>query len=48
MFYFIVSSMLEFGSIIWDPRRTELINKIERVKNRFLRELAFKINRIDV
>jgi len=37
--------MLEYSSVIW---QTGLISKIERVQNRFLRVLAFKINKTGV
>ena len=44
----LVRSILEHGSVIWNPYQTGLINKIERVQKRFLRVLAYKSNRTDV
>jgi len=34
--------------INWNSHQTGLINKIERIQNRFLRVLAFKINKTGV
>jgi len=36
----LVRSILEYGSVIWNPYQTGLINTIERVQKRFLRVLA--------
>jgi len=41
----LVRPILEYGSVMGNPRQTGLIDKIERVQNRFLRVLAFKINK---
>jgi hypothetical protein len=44
----LVRSILEYGSVVWNPYQMGLINKIERVQKRFLRVLAYKANRTDV
>ena len=48
LFFSQVRSILEYGSVIWSPYQTNLINKIERIQNRFLRVLAFKTGKIDI
>lgn len=40
----LVRSILEFSSIIWSPYTNLDCESIERVQNRFLRYVAFKIN----
>lgn len=51
LYYSLVRSILEFGSVIWrSPRQSGLVNKIKRVQNQFCFEclLAFKLNQISV
>ena len=40
------SSKLEYASIIWDPNRADLVKKIEKVQNRFLRYLCLKVDHV--
>lgn len=40
----LVRSILEYGSIIWSPYTKSDINSIERVQNRFLKYMSFKLN----
>jgi len=42
-----VRSKLEYASIIWTPYYKQFINKIERIQNKFLRYLYYKIFRIN-
>lgn len=40
----LVRSTLEYGSIVWSPYTNSDINSIERVQNRFLKYMSFKLN----
>ena len=38
----LVRSILEFGSVVWNPQYEVLIYSLERVQNKFLRSVAFR------
>lgn len=35
---------LEFGSLIWNPRQTGLIDRMDKIQRNFVRTMAFKLN----
>jgi hypothetical protein len=43
LYFALVCSILEYCSILWNPYQLLLINKIERVQNKFLRYINTKI-----
>lgn len=44
LYFALVRSILEYGSTIWNPYSKTDIDIIERVQNRFLKFVAFKLN----
>ena len=47
LYYSLVRSILEFGSVVWNPIQVGLKNKIEIIQRRFLRMLAYKFGLVD-
>jgi hypothetical protein len=45
LYLLLVRPILEFGSIVWNPRQIDLIDKLHR---HFIRMIAFKLNSWDV
>jgi len=43
LYFTLVRFILGYGSVVWNPHQTGLIDKIKSVQNRFSRVLAFKI-----
>lgn len=39
----IITSIIEFGSIVWNPIQVGLVNKLERVQKRFVRMVRHEI-----
>lgn len=44
VYFLLVSSVLELGSLVWNPRQTGLIDKIDKVQRNFIKIIAFKSN----
>lgn len=40
----LVRSVLTFGSMIWNPRQIDLIDKIDKIQKSFIKIIAFKLN----
>ncbi|KAF0768617.1 Uncharacterized protein FWK35_00030790 [Aphis craccivora] len=47
LYFSLVCSILEYGSVICNPHQASLINKIERVHIRLLPVIIYKTNTID-
>lgn len=44
MYFALVRPVLKFGSLIWNPRHSGLIDKIEKIQRNVIRMIAFKLN----
>jgi hypothetical protein len=42
LYFALIRSILEYGSVVWNPYQLNWINKIERVQNKFLRYINSK------
>jgi len=48
LYCFLVRSILEFSTVVWNPKQINLIEKFGKIQQRFLRIIAFKLGKVDV
>lgn len=44
----LVESLLEFTSVIWNPKQYNLIDKLDKIPRRFLRMMLYKLGQEDI
>lgn len=47
LYFSLVCSIQEYGSVIWNPHQIGLVKKIEFIQKQFLWILAFKLNNVN-
>lgn len=48
LYCFLVRSLVEYGSIIWSPYQTGLVDKIEMIQKRFLHMMRYKLRKTNI